>query len=313
MIFTKFQIQQLMSILKKYELIFITNQLGVEFLTEMDKKLLSRFGIDVSKFENKRGVIEHAFLFGLLSEAIGDERAQKMNYVQFKKFISTGKFIPLNETERFALRTVKDRAYTDITNLGNRMQNSVANIALNNNQKQSLLVQKTIRREAIKASELRLSSRELASNLADATKDWEVDWLRIAYYLTHESFNSGRAQSILKNYGEDAKVYFDVYEGACLPCRKLYLEDPTDINSRPIIYNLKDIIANGNNIGRKVDDWLPTISPTHPYCRCTINNYNEKYEWDEELRAFSKPKKYETKNTKLKNVKLNIKVEKNAK
>ena len=310
MIFTQAQIQDMLSILKRYELIFIAGQLGLDFLSQADKDILLAAGINLDLFKNKKGVIEHAFLFGILAEAIGDKRAKSMSYDQFKKFLASGNFIPLTEEEEFALQTLKNRAYTDITNLGNRMRNGLSNSVLRNNQQQSLLVQKIIRDKAIKATELRVGARGLAADLANVSKDWEVDWLRIAYYLTHEAFNSGRAQSILKKYGSDAEVYFDVYEGACKRCKELLLKDPEDDNSEPIVFKLKDIIANGNNIGRKSADWKATISPIHPYCRCTLNYKKPGFAWNEEMRAFTTPVKRVPKNPKLKNIKLNIKVSK---
>lgn len=310
MIFNQGQIQDMLSILKRYELVFIAGQLGLDFLSQSDKDILIAAGVNLDKYKNKKGVVEHAFLFGILAEAIGDARAKKMTYAQFQKFLASGNFIPLTEEEEFALQTVKNRAYTDITSLGNRMRTGLSNVVLKNNQSQSVLVQQMIKQKTVKAIELRVGARGLAADLAETSQDWEVDWLRIAYYLTHEAYNSGRAQSILKEYGADAEVYFDVYVGACNRCKELYLVDPEDPDSEPKVFKLKDIIANGNNIGRKVKDWLPTISPTHPYCRCTINHKKAGFAWDAELRAFTKPIKKTSTNTKLKNIKLNIKVSK---
>ena len=114
----------------------------------------------------------------------------------------------------------------------------------------------------------------------------------------------------MKNHGADAEVYFDVYPGACMACRELYLTDPENPDSEPKIFKLSELIENGNNIGRKRADWLPTISPTHPYCRCTLNYKQPGFAWDEEVRAYTKPIKRVPKNPKLQGVKLNIKVSK---
>lgn len=308
MIFTQGQIQDMLAILRKYELIFVAGQLGLDFLSQSDKNILLASGINLDQFKNKKGIVEHAFLFGVLAEAIGDSRAEQMNYDQFKRFLASGKFIPLTEEEEFALQTVKNRAYTDITSLGNRMRTAVSNNILKNNQEQAVMVRNMIRQKTIKATELRYGARNLAADFAETSKDWEVDWLRIAYYLTHEAFNSGRAQSILKEHGEDAEVYFDVYPGACKHCKELLLTDPEDVNSKPIVFKLKEIIANGNNIYRKVAEWKATISPIHPYCRCTINFKKPGFDWNPETRAFTTPIKRKSKNPKLKNVKLNIKI-----
>lgn len=310
MVFTQAQINDMLSILTRYQLTFILNQLGPTYLTQSEKALLLAAGIDVNKYVNKKGVIEHAFYFGILADAIGDDRAKKMDYPQFQKFLASKNYIPLTAEEEYALQQVKNRAYTDITNLGARMRSSLSNSVLRSNQQQSLIVQKMIRSKTIKAIELRSGARALAADLANTSQDWEVDWLRIAYYLTHEAYNAGRAQDILKNHGANAEVYFDVYEGACKRCKELYLEDPDDPDSKPIVFKLNDIIANGNNIGRKSADWKPTISPTHPYCRCTINYKDPDLEWDADLRAFVKVKKKTSTNPRLQGVKLNIKVTK---
>jgi hypothetical protein len=310
MIFTASQISDMLSILKKYELMFIANQLGTDFLTAADKAILLAAGIDVDQFKNAQGIIEHAFLFGILAEAIGDARAKKMNYKQFQKFLKSKNFIPLTEEEELALQNVKQRAYTDITNLSNRMAGAFRNVVLKNNQEQLLLAQKIVRDKAVTAIELRQGATKLAQELADAAQSWDTDWLRVAYYILTEAYNQGRAQSILKNNGADAEVYFDVFNEACPSCRKLYLEDPDDENSRPKIFKLKDIISNGNNIGRKQSEWLPVIPPVHPYCRCQINVVPYGFEWDNDVRAFTKPIKKISKNPKLRNVKLNIKVSK---
>ena len=310
MVFTQAQINDMLSILTRYQLTFILNQLGPTYLTAAEKALLLAAGIDVNKYVNKKGVIEHAFYFGILADAIGDDRAKKMDYPQFQKFLASKNYIPLTAEEEYALQQVKNRAYTDITNLGARMRSALSNSVLRSNQQQSLIVQKMIRSKTIKAIELRSGARALAADLANTSQDWEVDWLRIAYYLTHEAYNAGRAQDILKNHGANAEVYFDVYEGACKRCKELYLEDPDDPDSKPIVFKLNDIIANGNNIGRKSADWKPTISPTHPYCRCTINYKDPDLEWDADLRAFVKVKKKTSTNPRLQGVKLNIKVSK---
>lgn len=310
MIFSQQQILNMLDIMKRYELIFIAQQLGMQFLSQNDIAILLSAGIDVNQFKNQQGVIEHAFYFGLLAQAIGDDRAKKMNYKQFQKFVKSKNFVPLNEVEEYALQNVKQRAYTDITNLGARMRTSLANSVLRNNQQQATVVESIIRKKTIDAVKLRKNARGLAADLAETSKDWEVDWLRIAYYLMHEAYNTGRAQSILREYGKDAEVWFDVYDEACEKCRELYLTDPDDPDSEPKVFKLEDIISNGNNIGRKKENWLPTISPTHPYCRCTINYKRPGYAWDSSLHSFNIPTKITPKNKKLKGLDKLIKVTK---
>lgn len=308
MILTPKQIKDIVDVTKRWQYLFIAEQVGLDYLSDAEKLILTSAGIDLNQFVNSKGVLEHAFLWGLLSEAIGDDRAKKMNYTQFRKFVASGQFIPLTEEEELALEQVKNRAYTDISGLGNRISTGMSNKIIQSNLKEKIKIRNIIKEKTIKATELRYSATTLASELAEATKDWERDWLRISYYLTHEAFNVGRAESIFKNYGYDAEVYFDVYETACPICRELYLEEPENPLSKPKIFKLGDILKNGNNIGRKKDEMLPTASPVHPYCRCTINHKRPNMEWDDNTMAFTKPIKVISKNPKLKGVKLNIKV-----
>ena len=307
MIFTKAQINDVVSILKRHQSLFIATQVGIDYLTEAERNLLLASGIDLDSFANQQGILEHAFLFGILSDAIGDKRAKGMNYQDFQDFLKSGNFVPLTEQEESALDWLKQRSYNDITGIGNRIAIGTSNAILNN---QPLTIRDTIKQEAIRAVELRNNARDLAGKLGELTQEWERDWLRISYYLLHEAFNVGRAENILREYGKNAEVYFDVFSGACRRCKELYLEDSEDENSKPIIFKLQDLIRNGNNIGRKADEWLPTISPTHPYCRCILNHKPSDMDWDADLRAFTKPAKYQPKNKQLQNVKLNITVKK---
>lgn len=310
MIFTLAQINDIIGILKKNKLAFIAEQLGLDFLSQADKDLLTASGIDLTKFTNSQGILEHAYIFGILSDALGDERSKNLNYREFQKFLKSSNFIPLTETEEFALQQLKMRAYTDLNSLGNRIAAGTSNVIIRANQQQQHKLQEIVKKEAINAVKYRQSATKLASELGHATDDWERDWLRIAYYLLHEAYNTGRAQSILKEHGADTEIYFEVLHGACRHCRELYLTDPDDEDSEPKIFKLKDIVENGNNIGRKAADWLPTLAPIHPYCRCTCRWKDPNTEWDAETLSFSKIKKYKPKNKKLHGLKLNIKVTK---
>ena len=65
MIFTIAQINDILGILRKNKLVFIAEQLGLNFLSQQDKDILVAAGIDLSKYTNKSGIIEHAFMLYL--------------------------------------------------------------------------------------------------------------------------------------------------------------------------------------------------------------------------------------------------------
>lgn len=294
----------------KHQLTFIAEQLGLNYLSPNDRAILTAAGIDLNKYTNSQGIIDHAYMFGLLAEALGDDRAKGMDYKQFQKFIKSGQFVPLTDEEEFVLEQVKTQSYNDITGLGSRIIQGTRNIIVRANLRQQNQIRNIIKKKAVEAVKYRQSAAKMASELGHATEDWERDWLRISYYVLQNAYNYGRARAIFREHGQDAEVYFDVLKGACKHCRELYLTDPDDENSQPIIFKLKDVIANGNNIGRKAANLLPTVSPIHPYCRCTIRFKDPNTEWDAEMQSFSKVKQYVPKNKKLRNIKLNIKVTK---
>ena len=251
MIFSPQQVTDIVSILMKHQLTFIAEQLGLNYLSPNDRAILTAAGIDLNKYTNSQGIIDHAYMFGLLAEALGDDRAKGMDYKQFQKFIKSGQFVPLTDEEEFVLEQVKTQSYNDITGLGSRIIQGTRNIIVRANLRQQNQIRNIIKKKAVEAVKYRQSAAKMASELGHATEDWERDWLRISYYVLQNAYNYGRARAIFREHGQDAEVYFDVLKGACRHCRELYLTDPDDENSQPIIFKLKDVIANGNNIGRK--------------------------------------------------------------
>ena len=84
MILNPSQIDDIVAILQRHQLTFIAEQLGLNYLSPNDRAILTAAGIDLTKYTNNQGIVQHAYLFGLLAEALGDERAKGMNYQQFQ-------------------------------------------------------------------------------------------------------------------------------------------------------------------------------------------------------------------------------------
>ena len=96
---------------------------------------------------------------------------------------------------------------------------------------------------------------------------------------------------LLDRYGKDHKVYKQVFEQACRHCIKLHLTN--GLGSKPILFTLEQIINNGSNIGKKVDDWKATTDGVHPYCRCFIISVLPRQEWNDKTQKFEYPKDQE--------------------
>lgn len=278
------QIQELLQAVEKMHVTFIGDQLGSDILTKEDKKVLKGFGIDWRKRYTNSGKLDEMFRLGMLAEALGQDVTQNMPYSKFKKYLSSGNLLPLTAAERNALSIVKFQAYSDIKGLGNRVSRDFSQVFIEADQKLRAKYENIIRTESEQAILLRKTSKELASILREKTQDWSRDFDRIADYIMHSALDSGIAQQILKTHGEDAEVYKDVYLGACKQCIKAYLTG--GIGSRPKIFKLREILANGNNIGKKQENWLPVIGPHHNWCRCTLQQKPMDSEWDESNRDF---------------------------
>jgi hypothetical protein len=78
-----------------------------------------------------------------------------------------------------------------------------------------------------------------------------------------------------------------IWTGNCRHCIKAYLTN--GIGSQPKIFKLSTLEANGTNVGKKVNDWLPVVGGMHPYCRCNLHKLLSGQEWDEEKKEFRFP------------------------
>ena len=145
MIFTPQQVTDIVSILMKHQLTCIAEQLGLNYLSPNDRAILTAAGIDLNQFTNAQGVVDHAYMFGLLAEALGDDRAKGMSYHQFQKFIKSGQFVPLTDEEEFVLEQVKNQSYNDITGLGSKIIQGTKNIIVRANLRQQNQIRKIIK------------------------------------------------------------------------------------------------------------------------------------------------------------------------
>lgn len=267
------QIKVLMDVIDQHYILFSAQNIGVEVLTNEEKRILTSSGIDLKELKNTGSYIDQAYKFGILSDAISDKRAKKMKYGEFLNFVESGKFIPLNQREEETLSILKDRAYNDVRVLGGKTSKEVKEIILN---------------EGMKTISERGSLNQMVSQIGHAGEKWDQDFGRISDYVLHYSFDHGRAANITRGYGGGAQVYKDVYAGACRHCIRLYLT--AGIGSAPKLFPVQELVDNGTNIGVKAENWMPVVGATHPWCRCTINHVPEGFYWDEEKQRFVPPK-----------------------
>lgn len=298
LMFTPNQLQDIMDIIDKHHSMFITTNIGTNYLSQFERRTLEDAGLDLSKFEGTNGKVEEAYSFGVLTAALGDKRSKDMDYQDFRKFVYSKNFLPLTKREESTVDHLKYQIHSDVKYLNDKIKSDVSNIALN----QDKIVQSKLgditREAAINTVEMRGSVRDMISEIGHKTGQWESNLGRIAEYTLHNAYEEGRAAQFEKEHGEGVKVYKDVYPGACKHCIRHYLT--AGLGSQPVIFTLAQLKENGSNVGKKVDQWQPTLGSLHPHCRCTVNEIPEGFGWDKEKGKFIK-EKYVPKNAKVAN------------
>lgn len=293
MIFTQDQINTLLQIVDYHSSFLIGFNLGVEVLTPYDHFVLQQQGIDVNSLKQDWPPYLESFMWGRLSAQLSDKQASTVTYNDFEKYLKRGQYIPLSDREQREYEVARQRSYGHIKSFTDKIKTGVNNSILDEEQESSLDYAELLKKEMSTAVQDRKSLKNIVSDLGHKTQNWGLDWGRIVDTEANTIFQKGRAETILKEKGEDAEVYKDVFQGACSHCIRLYLTG--GIGSQPIIFKIKELAANGTNIGLKVSDWKPVISSTHPFCRCTLREKLPNQEWNKETGTFTVPEKYERK------------------
>ena len=279
------EIQTLLDVLGKQNLVLIGKQLGPSYLTQDEIHKLQSYGVNPFHFYTpENDILQTSFHFGIISDAIGKIDANKLDYKALKEYIESGQYIPLTEKEKYTLDSIKRQTLKDIKANEGRIFSDINNIIQKKEKDNRKAYEKVIRDEVAKGIEKKKTVKQIASEIARKTGDWNRNFERIVHYMSHQAFDEGRAAYYERLHGEEVLVYKDVYVGACSHCVNLYLTK--GIGSRPIIFKLSTLKENGTNIGRKQNEWKPIIGPVHPYCRCTLNVFDVSKEWSVKEKKF---------------------------
>lgn len=278
------QISELLKIIENNTNIFIAKNIGSNYLSLEEKNKLISIGIKPDHLYNKDSdLINQSFNFGLISDSLGKD-VNKLKFEDLKNYFKSGKHIPLTKTEQYAVESIKKQFLGDIKAHHGRiftdLNGIISDKEKNNREAYEQVIRDEVKRKIVDGKTV----NEVARDIARKTGDWSRNFNRIIEYQSHYALNEGRVAAIGRRDDENIKCYFDVFQGACRHCIRLYLTK--GVGSQPVIFSLNEIKANGTNIGRKVQDWKPTLSPTHPYCRCTVNILKTGKVWDSKLKRF---------------------------
>tara|TARA_R110002020_G_scaffold194133_12_gene394759 strand:+ start:84 stop:719 length:636 start_codon:yes stop_codon:yes gene_type:complete len=125
----------------------------------------------------------------------------------------------------------------------------------------------------------RATIKQVRSNLGHATGQWTRDLERIAHTESVEAFNQGEADEWQEEARRDAveeerpekavRAYRVPSPSACSYCRLLYTTSDS-VGGDLRIFDLDELLSNGNNYKKKRADWKPIVGATHPFCACDL-------------------------------------------
>jgi hypothetical protein len=292
MILSSKEIQELLNIIDKNQVIALGRELGPDFLTLADKDLLEQSGVKWKNLYSEAiDSIYTQFHFGMLSEALGQTFADNFTYEQLKEYISKGQYIPLTVREEVAISTIKMQKFNDLKRLNGKIFSDVNQVLVNNSIKNQ---QALIREQIAEGVANKQMVTEISHRIAELTGDWSRDFERIVAFNNHLAIEEGKAAMMERNTGgEDPLVYKTPFQDACESCVSLYLT--AGVGSQPKLFKLSELRANGINIGRKKKEWKAVIGPIHPYCRCSLHTLLPGWIWDQKKGQFIAPSDYKYK------------------
>jgi hypothetical protein len=293
------QIGTILDTVKRNHIIYVAGNVGYDVLSDYDKSVLKSSGIDVEKFKGKMSSFEQAYMWGILSKVLEHQQATDITYDQFLTYLDKGQYIPPTRRENEMLHLAKQKTYDHIKNLSRGIEDDIKGMIAEQNKKLA------IREEIERGIEGRKSVGTITREIGRRTKDWEKNFGRIVETEWNNVFQEGRAMEVIEKYGDEALVYKEVFPGACRHCIRLYLTE--GIGSKPKLFKVSQLVENGTNIGRKVEDWVPTLGSVHPYCRCILYHVNKGKEWDEEKKDFTYPEKTEQQKDYKRNIERRVK------
>jgi len=270
MTLTQNQIHEILSIIEKQTAFYIGSTLGEDYLSKEQKSILEKSGVKPkSLYKTTNDTVLLNFHLGMLSEILGSKAIKSMTYEQLKDYVVSGQHIPLNEEERAQIESIKRQSLADITSRKGKVFQDINQVVT----KESNRVRgqhEFIRQTVIEGLKKRESVKKISMDLAKLTGDWTRDFEKSVNYISHTAMNEGRLAMIQKRYENrgEAKVYFIVQDTACDHCVRAYLT--AGKGSEPREFTIQELLQNGNNIGRKAHEYLPTLSPLHPNCRCLL-------------------------------------------
>lgn len=213
-----------------------------------------------------KDLITDSYKYGKLG-VIESKSLEKMSETEVDKLINNLRLTP---AQKRAVEFSQINTQVHLDSLQSRITSTVVSLAV---QEQKTMYE-TVKKIVPKAMADNTPRYKVIQQLRETSQDWERDWHRVAHTEMWNAKCNGEAQSIasgespLSSKGDETRVYKLPAPNACNMCKKLYLEPG---GTKPIVWKLSDLMANGTNYGLKQADWKAVVGTIHPNCMCPLS------------------------------------------
>lgn len=174
---------------------------------------------------------------------------------------------PHSTEEKHAMEWARRNAGMHIRNLGASIAHDVATAISEEDAEIRKRYVETVKDKTTENIKRRESWRKLASEIGHATGDWSKGLGRIAATERSRAVQEGTVAGLKEREKKPAKKIFVARvptPDACDDCVRLHLT--AGRGSKPKIFPLSQLEANGSNVGRKRAQWKAVVGPAHPWC-----------------------------------------------
>lgn len=259
------------TLIKLYHLNFLFDVVGSDFLSE-DEMTFLEDNLGKTKLDfTKIPLLDKIFAFGQIVQKVGFENANKITKKDLESWLKENKVKVNTQLEK-----IKAQAYLDVLSKQFQIEKDLRQGILNESNKE----------------EFKMS--DIVDYIKGKFEDWSYLKQSIAY-VSESALNEGKVEEIKSQAGKEGESDPIVYkvpiqdEKLCPNCRKAYLNS----DGNPRLFRLSELVANGTNIGKKPNAWLPTLGMMHPHCRCLLQYFEElpntsksDYEFDESKQRY---------------------------
>ncbi len=255
------QLQDLKKIIDNKINIFVAQNISPDNFTNEEKEVIRKLGVDLKKISPQDSLIYQSFATGLISGAVPKSVLNQTNYENFKKYIQSDKMIPLNSYEKAVLSSIEKQSLQDIRGIGEKYK---SRLETSYNSAERKYYENTIRNNIAEGTAKKKTLRQISNEISKDLDTWGRDFDRIVATVSHQAFDEGRQAFFQKNYGDKAKIYYKVFEGACKICISHYLTK--GLGSKPKVFEVGELPPPQANYKKKQSEWVTTTSPAHPFC-----------------------------------------------